>query len=325
MCYKLELQEKNAEKLQEKFKADNVPEFIIRYFIRLESKIGAINYWIAIKDLLSWLLDNSIIKRSSISDITPDDFLGVEAEDITLYLRQKESSGMSPTTLETRKHIFSSFWEYLVSTKKCPVDENIVGSVKYKGIKSTSSLLVRKLPTEEQLRQMEQKINKKNDSFVRIRNLAVFHLLKGSGIREGELAGLDMSNLYLDEEIPCIKALGKGKYRPIEARTVYLTKTAVIYLREWLEVRNLLEVKDVKAVFLNKNGKRLNEDNVQAIFKNYGNGITPHMMRHYYATILANMGNIAFAQQQLGHSSQNTTINNYTLGSYGMKDILANM
>ena len=51
----------------------------------------------------------------------------------------------------------------------------------------------------------------------------------------------------------------------------------------------------------------------------------PHMIRHWYATVMANTGNLAFAQQQLGHSSVNTTVNNYANGVYGMKDKLANM
>ena len=83
---------------------------------------------------------------------------------------------------------------------------------------------------------------------------------------------------------------------------------------------------DEDAVFVNKNGNRLNEYNIQSIFKTYGNKqITPHMIRHYYATLMANTGNLAFAQQQLGHSSLNTTVNNYANGAYGMKDVLANM
>lgn len=82
---------------------------------------------------------------------------------------------------------------------------------------------------------------------------------------------------------------------------------------------------DIDAVFLNKNGRRLNEDNIKAIFKNYGNGMSCHMMRHWYATIVAPIGGVAFTQQQLGHSSASTTINNYANGAYGMKDVLANM
>lgn len=53
--------------------------------------------------------------------------------------------------------------------------------------------------------------------------------------------------------------------------------------------------------------------------------MTPHMIRHWYATVMASTGNLVFAQQQLGHSSVNTTVNNYANGAYGMKEKLASM
>ena len=173
---------------------------------------------------------------------------------------------------------------------------------------------------------MEEKIMRKNDEFVRIRNLNILRVLKGTGLRESELAGLNISDLYLDEEMPYIKIIGKGTYREIEARMVYLTGDAASAIKEWLEYRNGLEnILDENAVFVNKNGNRLSEYNIQSIFKTYGMGLTPHMIRHWFATVMANTGNLAFAQQQLGHSSLNTTVNNYANGAYGMKDVLANM
>ena len=45
MCYKDEVQRKNTEKLQRKFEQDNTPGFIQKYFINIESKAGAINYY----------------------------------------------------------------------------------------------------------------------------------------------------------------------------------------------------------------------------------------------------------------------------------------
>ena len=74
MCYKDEVQRKNTEKLQRKFDEDNTPGFIQKYFINIESKAGAINYYIAIKDLLLWLMENKTINRDNIAEITPDDF-----------------------------------------------------------------------------------------------------------------------------------------------------------------------------------------------------------------------------------------------------------
>ncbi len=164
MCYKEETQKRDEEKLQKKFEKDNVPGFIQTYFINIESKKGAINYWVAIKDLLLWLMERKIINKTLLSDITPDDFYEVESEDVTVYLKTKEQNGLSPTTLETRKNIFSSFWKYLKRTKKCPVKENIIESVSYKGI-SCNNNIIRKLPSGEQLKMMEDKIMKKERGF----------------------------------------------------------------------------------------------------------------------------------------------------------------
>ena len=325
MCYKDKVQKENADKLQKRFEKDSVPGFIQTYFINIKSKKGAINYYIAIKDLVLWLMDKKIINKTLLRDITPEDFCDVEAEDVTLYLESKEQSGMSPTTLETRKNIFSSFWKYLKRTKKCPVKENIIADVSYKGISSNNNLIA-KFPSETQLKNMEEKIKKKKDDFVRIRNLIILRVLKGTGLRESELAGLNLDKLYLNEEIPYIKVIRKGAYREIEEKEVYLTCDAVSAIKEWLEYRDgLKNIIDMNAVFVNKNGNRLSEYNIQSIFRTYGDGMMPHMIRHWYATVMANTGNLAFAQQQLGHSSVNTTVNNYTNGVYGMKDVLANM
>lgn len=326
MCYKIEVQKKNEEKLQRKFNEENISLFIQKYFINIESKAGAINYWVAIRDLLLWFMEKKIINKTFLSEITPNDFYEVESEDVTLYLKEKEKSGMSPTTLETRKNIFSSFWRYLKRSNKCPVKQNIIESVTYKGI-SSSNNLVKKLPSEEQIKAMEEKLTKKNDDFLRIRNLAVFRLLKGSGLRESELVGLELDDLFLDEDIPYVKIVGKGKYREIESRDVFLTNDAKEAVTEWLKERSKITgIEDIKAVFITKKLKRMTESDVRKMFKAASNSeITPHMMRHYYATIAAKVGGVAFAQQNLGHTSVNTTINNYANGSYGMKETLAKM
>lgn len=326
MCYKIELQKKNEEKLQKKFDDENISLFIQKYFINIESKAGAINYWVAIRDLLLWLMENKVINKSKLSEIEASDFYDVESEDITMYLRFKEQSGMSPTTLETRKNIFSSFWKYLQRSNKCPVTQNIIESVAYKGISSNNNL-VKKLPSDEQIKKMEEKIYNKTDDILRNRNLAVLRLLKGSGIRESELVGLEIKDLFLDEEIPYIKIVSKGKYREIEAREVLLTNEARESLENWLIYRDKIEdASNLKAVFITKKSKRMTESDVRRLFEHAsGKLVSPHMMRHYYGTVAAKIGGVAFAQQQLGHTSMSTTINNYANGSYGMKDILASM
>lgn len=326
MCYKIDMQNKNAEKLNRKLNELNLPIYMRKYFtIKIDSKAGALNYLGVIVDLLNWFIEEKLIDKTNISDIEPSDFTDIMAEDITLYLKTKEQNGMSPTTLETRKHMISSFWDYMSRVKGTEIKDKFFKDVTYKGIPSGNNL-TKKLPTEKQLNDMEEKIMWKKDVPVRNRNIAIFRVLRGTGIRESELAGLDLSDLHLDEDMPYITILGKGVYREMQNRIVYLSGTALKAIREWLEYRSTLDnIVDTEAVFINKNGKRTTEDNIKAIFRNYGNGITPHMMRHYYASVMASKGNIVFAQQQLGHSSMSTTINNYANGSIGMKDILSEM
>ena len=326
MCYKIEVQNKNAEKLNRKLDELNLPIYMRKYFtVKIESKAGALNYLGVIVDLLNWFIEEKMINKKRISDIKPLDFTDIMAEDITLYLKTKEQNGMSPTTLETRKHIISSFWDYMSRVKGTEIKDGFFKDVTYKGIPSGNNL-TKKLPTEKQLNEMEEKIMWKKDIPVRNRNIAIFRVLRGTGIRESELAGLDLSDLHLDEEMPYITILGKGVYREMQNRMVYLSGSALKALREWLEYRSTLDnIVDKEAVFVNKNGTRTTERNIKQIFENYGNGITPHMMRHYYASVMNQNGNLAFVQQQLGHSSVNTTVNNYANGAVGMKEVLSNM
>ena len=326
MCYKIEVQNKNAEKLNRKLDELNLPIYMRKYFtVKIESKAGALNYLGVIVDLLNWFIEDKIINKERISDIESSDFTDIMAEDITLYLKIKEQNGMSPTTLETMKHIISSFWYYMSRVKGTEIKDGFFKDVTYKGIPSGNNL-TKKLPTEKQLNDMEEKIMWKKDVPVRNRNIAIFRVLRGTGIRESELAGLDLSDLHLDEEMPYITILGKGVYREMQNRTVYLSGSALKALREWLEYRNILDnIVDKEAVFVNKNGTRTTERNIKQIFENYGNGITPHMMRHYYASVMNQNGNLAFVQQQLGHSSVNTTVNNYANGAVGMKEKLMEM
>lgn len=326
MCYKIEVQNRNAEKLNRKLDELNLPIYMRKYFtVKIESKAGALNYLGIIVDLLNWFIKEKMINKESISDIEPSDFTDIMAEDITLYLKTKEQNGMSPTTLETRKHIISSFWDYMSRVKGTEIKDKFFKDVTYKGIPSGNNL-TKKLPTEKQLNDMEEKIMWKKDIPVKNRNIAIFRVLRGTGIRESELAGLDLSDLHLDEEMPYITILGKGVYREMQNRMVYLSGSALKALSEWLEYRNTLDnIVDTEAVFINKNGTRTTERNIKQIFENYGNGITPHMMRHYYASIMNQNGNLAFVQQQLGHSSVNTTVNNYANGAVGMKEKLMEM
>ncbi len=326
MCYKDEIQKKNAKKLQRKFDEDNIPLFIRDYFYNLNSEAGKLNYYSIITSMLCWMIEHDRINGKSMSEITEYDINSLSKTDIIVYMETLIANGISPSTINTKKNVLSSFWSHLVDEEIC--DKNIVHSIpksKFKLKKKNNA----KVPLPEDMMKMLEKIKQKKDDFVRERNLVIVRVLKGTGLRESELAGIDLKDLYLEDTKPYITVMGKGVYYTQDAEPVLISKDAKLAFEEWLEIRNKVEnIIDDNAVFINKNGRRLNEDNIQAIFRNYSGGkITPHMMRHLYATVLYQESghDAAFVQEQLRHSDVNTTLGTYAAGDSRSYGVLENM
>ena len=326
MCYKDEVQRKNSKKLQKKFDEDNVPKFIRDYFYNLNSEAGKLNYYSVIISMLNWMIDNKRIKKGFVSEITESDINSLSKTDMIVYLETLITNGILPSTINTKKNVLSSFWSHLVDEGIC--DKNIIHSIpksKFKIKKKNNA----KVPLPEDMMEMIEKIKKKKDDFVRERNLVIIRVLKGTGLRESELAGLDLKDLHLEDSKPYITVMGKGVYYTQDAEPVLVSKDAKLAFEEWLKIRSEVgNIIDGKAVFINKNGKRISENNIQAIFRNYSGGkITPHMMRHLYATVLYQESghDAAFVQEQLRHSDVNTTLGTYAAGDIRSYEVLENM
>lgn len=325
MCYKDEVQRKNAEKLQRKFDDDSIPKFIRDYFYNLNSEAGKLNYYCVITQFLKWMIENKRLNRKSISEIVKEDMENISKTDVIIYLESLLSNGIMPNTINTKKNILSGFWSHLL-------DEEIVGKNIVQSIPKTKFKIKKKnnakVPLPEDMMELIENIGKKKDDFIRERNLIVVRVLKGTGLRESELAGLDLSDLHLNNEHPYITVMGKGVYFKQDEEPVLVSKDAKLALEEWLEIRSNVEnIIDDNAVFLNKNGKRLSEDNIKSMFKNYSGKITPHMLRHLYATVLYQESghDAAFVQEQLRHSNVNTTIGTYAAGDSKSYEVLENM
>lgn len=316
MCYNDTVQKKNAEKLQRKFEQDHIPAFIRDYFYNLNSEAGKLNYYSIIISMLNWMIERKRMSCKSISEITESVINSLSKTDIIVYLETLITNGISPSTINTKKNVLSSFWSHLVDEGIC--DKNIIHNIpksKFKIKKKNNA----KVPLPEDMMEMIEKIKQKKDDFVRERNLVIVRVLKGTGLRESELAGLDLKDLHMEDNKPYITVMGKGVYYTQDAEPVLVSKDAKLALEEWLEIRNKVEnIIDDKAVFINKNRKRLSEDNIQAIFRNYSGGkITPHMMRHLYGTVLYQESghNVALVQEQLRHASSDTTLSIYVSGN----------
>ena len=155
-----------------------------------------------------------------------------------------------------------------------------------------------------------------------MRDRAILEVLYSSGIRVSELVGIDVDDVDLISG--SIKVKGKGK----KERIALLGSEAQNALRRYLDEKALGNTRDKKAVFLNKLGTRLTDRSVRRIIDKYvkkcsiEQNISPHSIRHSFATHLLNNGaDLRSVQELLGHKNLSTTQIYTHLGSKRIKEI----
>lgn len=149
-----------------------------------------------------------------------------------------------------------------------------------------------------------------------IRDRAILELLYSTGMRVSELVSRDVTDLDLAEEVLTVR--GKGN----KERLVPVGRPAIEAVRAWLPQRLQLILQragrgrtvEKEALFLNGRGSRLSTRSVERQVKAYGERagitqiVTPHALRHSFATHLLEMGaDLRSVQELLGHASLSTT------------------
>jgi integrase/recombinase XerC len=146
-----------------------------------------------------------------------------------------------------------------------------------------------------------------------LRDLAILEVLYSTGLRVSELAGLNLDRMDLDRRL--VKVVGKGN----KERIVPVGRKAVAVLRDYLDATRTHRTRDRKGmvelpVFMNVRGGRLSTRSIANIVKRYGvkcglmMGISPHSLRHTFATHMMDGGaDLRAVQELLGHSSLSTT------------------
>jgi integrase/recombinase XerC len=152
------------------------------------------------------------------------------------------------------------------------------------------------------------------------RDLAIFELLYGCGLRISELVGMNLDDFDFNER--WIRVRGKGK----KERQVPYTGKAAAALERYLTVRQP-DGDSAQALFLNHRGSPLTDRGARGIVKFYAGMITgdssihPHSLRHAYAThLLSDGADLRAIQELLGHARLSTT-QKYTQVSLG--DLMA--
>lgn len=172
----------------------------------------------------------------------------------------------------------------------------------------TAPKVGRVLPKTLTADQAAQLMNVSGDDFLALRDRALFELLYSSGLRVSELVALSLHDIDLAQGTVRIVA-GKGK----KTREVPIGRHARAALERWLEARAALD-SGSSALFLNRSGRRLGVRSVQQRLRRCAQRqglsarVSPHVLRHSFAThLLESSGDLRAVQELLGHADISTT------------------
>ena len=151
-------------------------------------------------------------------------------------------------------------------------------------------------------------VEKEENEFLKARNLLLLEILFDTGLRVSEAVNIEINNINKKEQ--SIKVLGKGN----KERIVYYGDYAKNYLEDYLNLRRNINIVDKEYLFLNKNYTRLSRRGVEYLISDISKKamlrqkISPHTLRHSFATEMLNNGcDIRSVQELLGHKSLSTT------------------
>ena len=228
---------------------------------------------------------------------------GFSRQDMLRYMLNLKERGYAVTTQVRKIAADKSFFAFMV-------DE---GKIKQNPTENISSPRVGKpLPDAISLSQVRQLL----DQPARLskpeakRDRAMLELLYASGMRVSELVSLNLGDVSIGEEN--VRCFGKGR----KERIVPIYRQAAQVVAEYLtEVRPHLVRDDAqRALFLNRRGERLTRQGLWQILKEYakkaglGKTITPHTLRHSFAThMLSGGADLRSVQEMLGHANISTT------------------
>lgn len=147
-----------------------------------------------------------------------------------------------------------------------------------------------------------------SESALTLRDRAIMELMYSSGLRLGELIGLDCSDIDLDDGL--VTVTGKGG----KTRRVPVGRYAREAVRQWLRARTTVTAIDEAALFVGQHGARLTPRAVQLRMREWAirhggeTHVHPHMLRHSFAShLLESSGDLRAVQELLGHTDLSTT------------------
>jgi integrase/recombinase XerC len=234
---------------------------------------------------------------------------GTDYRTLRRFLAQQHTLGYARASVARRVGAIHTFFRWALGTGLVDTDPSLLLG---------SPQVVNRLPAvlrpAEAVRLVEapDERSEEDDTVreaLRLRDRAVLELMYGSGLRVGEVASLTLDRVELDRGR--VRALGKGS----KERDVPMSDFAVDALREYvLTGRPQLVADAAQPLFLNPRGRPMGERDIRRIVERYGGPlfpgrtVTPHTLRHSFATHLLEGGaDIRSVQELLGHATVATT------------------
>lgn len=248
-----------------------------------------------------------------------DALVNVSREQITGYMTQLKEKGLAAATIARKLAAIKAFYRFMTAEGYMDANPAEVVEAGTKGIK-----LPRVLSEDEVVRLLNQPDITTSEGF---RDRTMLEVLYATGMRVSELINLTLERVDLNMKY--IIAFGKGS----KERIVPLGSVAAEFLQQYLEkVRPKLTHADrnTNIVFLAFGGHELTRQRFWQIIRAYGRkaninkALTPHILRHSFAThLLDNGADLRSVQELLGHSDISTTQIYTHLTNKRLRDIYA--
>ena len=237
-----------------------------------------------------------------LSDLDIKNLSDVKSTNIRDYIRILSDGGMAPASISRIISSIRTYYRFLSSENI--LDENPVLLI-------NNPKLPKKLPDVLSEKEISLIINaiQESSQFYQ-RDKAIIELLYSCGIRVTELCNIEMSNLFIDEDL--IRVMGKGN----KERLLPLGKRSKKYLDDYIKHSRNSHIKKSGSsfVFVSRNGNQLTRAMINIILNKWTRvsglkkSVSPHKLRHSFATHLLEGGaDLRFVQALLGHSDISTT------------------
>ena len=239
----------------------------------------------------------------------------VKEEDIKDYIKELQEEGKKSSSISRCIASIRSFYQFVLKRKKIKVDPTA---------NITSPKIEKRVPSVLTSKEVELLLDQpKNADLKGIRDKAMLEFAYATGMRVTEIISLNIDDVNLEEGYVVCKTGNKERNIPLGTMALNALKEYVKNARDVL-----IKSENEKALFVNINGGRLTRQGFWKIIKYYKEqahitkDITPHVLRHSFAThLLQNGADLKAIQTMLGHSDISSTQVYMQFQDEGLKDI----